>query len=341
MNLLLALTLFRILQSLWLSIQNILMRIYSMKSYRIASLFLSSVVLAGCNSSSPLDNAVVVPDPSVSIAQNPAQVATGGSSAGSDASQTPTAATASDTAGTSEPSATPAVASDGFGTLKGKVVLEGGKPTLKFLVTKGDSNVKDANVCASDNIVNEVLEVDDATQGVKNVLVYIPKPTSVNPEAVKAAEQAKPVFDQKNCVFEPHVIAFMKGQALEIVSSDPVGHNVNAKMRANGASNNLLGPGQKTTFNPKAAEGRPSEVTCDIHPWMKAYWLILDNPYFAVTNDKGEFEIKLAPAGTQKVVVWQESVQYVTAPSGMEVNIAKDGETVQEFKIDVSKAKLN
>jgi plastocyanin len=190
-------------------------------------------------------------------------------------------------------------------------------------------------------VVNEVLEVDDATKGVKNVLVYIPKPTAVNPDAVKAVQSAKVVFDQKNCVFKPHVLGFMKGQTLDITSSDPVGHNVNAKMRANGASNNLLAPGQKTTFIPKASEGRPAEVTCDIHPWMKAYWLILDNPYFAVTNEKGEFEIKLAPAGTQKVVAWQESVQYITPAVGQDVNIAKDGVTEVNFKVDAGKAKVN
>ncbi|MFM7590806.1 MAG: hypothetical protein ACKO85_03355 [Isosphaeraceae bacterium] len=308
-----------------------------MQFQRLAGLVLGSLMLSGCGGTTPLDNAVVVPDPALKPIGGSASApaATSVAPAAAPAAATPTAA-----APAAGPATTP-TASDGFGTLKGKVVLEGGKPTIKFLVAKGDGGVKDANVCASDNIVNEVLEIDDATKGVKNVLVYIPKPSAVNPDAVKAAQAAKIVFDQKNCVFKPHVVAFMKGQTLDIVSSDPVGHNVNAKMRANGASNNLLSPGQKTTFSPKAAEGRPSEVTCDIHPWMKAYWLILDNPYFAVTNEKGEFEIKMAPAGTQKVVVWQESVQFVTPAVGQDVNIAKDGVTEANFQVSAAKAKIN
>ena len=72
---------------------------------------------------------------------------------------------------------------------------------------------------------------------------------------------------------------------------------------------------------------------------MTAYWHVLDHPYFAVTNEKGEFEIKNVPAGTQKVVVWQEATRYVTPTSGKEVNIAANGETVQEFTIDVAKVK--
>lgn len=307
---------------------------------RFAPLLFGSLVLSGCGGVSSLENAVVVPDPGVNISANPAAAALGASPAATPAATAAAPAAGGEAAPAAEPAA-PAT-SDGFGTLKGKVVLEGAKPTLKFLVNKGDAGVKDSAVCATVDIPNESLLTGADGKGVKYALVYIPKPTAVNPEAVTAAQSAKVVFDQKNCVFVPHVIGFMKGQKIEIVSSDPVGHNVNAKMRANGASNNLLGPGQKTSFTPKAGEGRPSEVTCDIHPWMKAYWLILDNPYFAVTDENGNFEIKNAPAGTQKVVVWQEAVQFVTPPSGSDVTIPKDGATENlEFKVDASKVKTN
>ena len=68
--------------------------------------------------------------------------------------------------------------------------------------------------------------------------------------------------------------------------------------------------------------------------------MVLDNPYFAVTDENGNFEIKNVPAGTQKVVVWQEAVKgsgFVTAPSGEEVTIKANDTTVKEFKIDASK----
>ena len=68
--------------------------------------------------------------------------------------------------------------------------------------------------------------------------------------------------------------------------------------------------------------------------------MVLDNPYFAVTDDKGNFEIKNVPAGTQKVVVWQEAVKgggFVTAPSGEEVTIKANDTTVKDFTIDPRK----
>jgi len=57
----------------------------------------------------------------------------------------------------------------------------------------------------------EKLIVDPKSKGVKNALVYIPRPTAVNPEAESEARQKPVVFDQKGCVFSPHVLAVMKG----------------------------------------------------------------------------------------------------------------------------------
>ena len=66
---------------------------------------------------------------------------------------------------------------------------------------------KNPEVCAKDSpIESERLVVDPATKGVKNVLVYLPRPTAVNEDAKKAMAGRKVDFDQKGCVFEPHVL---------------------------------------------------------------------------------------------------------------------------------------
>jgi hypothetical protein len=72
---------------------------------------------------------------------------------------------------------------------------------------------------------------------------------------------------------------------------------------------------------------------------MLAYWLVLDNPYFAVTDANGNFEIKNVPAGTQKVVVWQEATLFVTPPTGEDVAIKANDTTAKSFTIDPSKVK--
>jgi plastocyanin len=293
-----------------------------------------ALVVAGCSGKGETadDATVTIPEP----------VSVGGTSTAS-AAASPTAA--STPAEASKPGSTPPaeaapVKAEGWGTLKGKVIFTGTPPPAKFLVEKGASNVKDAQVCAVNGIPSQRLEVDPESKGVRYAIVYIPKPTAVNPEAESAAKAEPVEFDQKGCVFSPHVLAVMKGQNVNLRSADAVGHNVNFKLIAL-RQNLSIQPGSAPTPIPaKVAERRPGEVVCDIHPWMKAWWMVTDNPYFAVTDAKGNFEIKNVPAGTQKVVVWQESVKnggFVTSSSGDAVTIPAGGEVTKEFTFDQSK----
>jgi hypothetical protein len=230
------------------------------------------------------------------------------------------------------------VTAEGWGTLKGHVVFGGDPPTPKVLAEKGKAP-KDPEVCAKDApLVSERLVVDGTSKGVKNVLVYLSRPTRINDDAKKAAASAKVMFDQEKCIFTPHVLGMMNGSTITLKSSDPVNHNINAKLKTS-PFNNLIAGGASVPFAPQGPERTPGEVTCDIHPWMKAWWMVVDHPYFAVTDAKGNFEIKNAPAGTQKVVVWQEAVKngFVTASSGDEIVIKANDATEKDFTIDPGK----
>ncbi len=285
-----------------------------------------AAALAGCGGQPDSSTAVVVPEPNSVTTKSPV--------AGAPA---PTTSAAS-AAGSAE-SATATVKAEGWGTLKGHVLFAGDPPARKTLVEKGKAE-KNPEVCAKDGpIESECLVVDPACKGVKFVLVYLPKPTAVNEDAKKAAAAAKIAFDQKGCVFAPHVLGLMAGVPVTLKSSDPANHNINVKLK-NSTFNQTVAGGQSFPFTPSAAERTPGQVVCDIHPWMTSWWMVLDSPYFAVTDDQGNFEIKNVPAGTQKVVVWQESVAkggFVTAPSGDNIDIKPNDSTVKDFTIDPTK----
>ena len=48
------------------------------------------------------------------------------------------------------------------------------------------------------------------------------------------------------------------------------------------------------------------KIKCDVHPWMNSYVSVFDHPYFAVTDDNGNYKIDNIPAGTYEVIAWQE-----------------------------------
>ncbi len=200
-----------------------------------------------------------------------------------------------------------------YGTIKGRLVWGGSDvPSARALIEKGRAQ-RDPEICAREAAIpNRELVVDPKTKGVVYGFAYLIKPKGSNPGAVKEllARSPKAELDQKNCEFLPYVLAIHQDQTLVIKSSDPVNHNVRYAAFANSPFNQIMAP--KGEIEVKlVAERRPIVVACDIHSWMKAYIMVFDHPFFAVTGADGAFEIKGVPAGEQNLVLWQERVGYV------------------------------
>lgn len=67
------------------------------------------------------------------------------------------------------------------------------------------------------------------------------------------------------------------------------------------------------------------EVTCELHPWSKAWILVFDHPYFAVSSGTGVFSIDNVPPGTYLVKAWHPLLgvteQSVTFTAGQQATI--------------------
>ena len=134
------------------------------------------------------------------------------------------------------------VKAEGWGTLKGQVIFGGDPPPPQVLQEQGKA-AKDPDVCAKDGpIVSERLVVD-RREGRQERARLPAQADAVNDDAKKAAAAAKVVFDQKNCVFEPHVLAVMAGTPLTLKSSDPANHNINVKLK-NSTFNQIVTPAE-------------------------------------------------------------------------------------------------
>jgi plastocyanin len=198
-----------------------------------------------------------------------------------------------------------AARADEWGSIKGRFIYAGDAPAAGEL--KAD---KDVEVCGKHKLLAEELVVG-ADKGIANVVVYVrDKDVKLNPE-LAGTKDAKAVLDNKNCRFEPHVVFVQTGQDLVVKNSDAVGHNSNIATVKNPPSNNLIPAGGETTAKFSADEAIPAQVTCNIHPWMKAWLLVRPNPYAAVSAADGSFEIKGVPAGEVELQFWHEKAGYL------------------------------
>ena len=137
---------------------------------------------------------------------------------------------------------------------------------------------------------------------VKNVLVSL---EGKSPTPVESARAERPVLDQINCRFEPHVLALQKGQKFQIENHDAMAHDVRA---FHGSQIQFFfemdpfGPAVTKVFE---NAGR-YVIRCGLHKWMYALVFAMDHPYFSVTNEAGEFAITEVPAGTYTLKIWHE-----------------------------------
>jgi hypothetical protein len=156
-------------------------------------------------------------------------------------------------------------------------------------------------------LLDRSLLVDPSSKGLANVVVFARKTTRVkNP-----VSDTPLVFDQKNCEFLSPVFAARVGQPVDVRNSDPIGHNTNI---AGSSFNQLIPAGAGTVYKPDSETGMPTMVTCNIHPWMKAYCVFRKDGYVAVSSADGTFTIPDLPAGEMlEFQVWHERS---SGPSG-------------------------
>jgi plastocyanin len=179
------------------------------------------------------------------------------------------------------------------GALVGKVTLSGLAPKLANLPV-----TRDMKVCGN-NKPDESLEVSQGG-AVRNAVIWftdVPLPRDFKP--------AKEKLDQQQCVFLPHVLVASLGATVEVVNSDKALHNVRAQAGDVKLMNYAMPiPGHVIPTRLKK-EGI-FKVSCDVHPWMRAWLLVLPTAAFAVTGEDGAYKIAGIPAGKHKIRIWHE-----------------------------------
>jgi hypothetical protein len=127
------------------------------------------------------------------------------------------------------------------------------------------------------------------------------------------------LMEQKGCQYKPHVLAMRAGQKLKVVNDDATAHNIHP-MPNNNREWNVSQPAGTPVEEVFAREEVAISVKCNIHPWMRSYIAVVKNPYFAVTDKNGAFELKDVPPGDYTVQAWHEKLgrrtQKITVGAG-------------------------
>jgi hypothetical protein len=132
-----------------------------------------------------------------------------------------------------------------------------------------------------------------------------------------------------DCVLSPRVQVVMSPGTLNVSSEDVTMHRDHI---INVATGEMIGiapfndNGEVVPFDRILDKPAELEVTCELHPWSKAYILVFDHPYYAMTSADGTFSIDDIPPGTYHVRAWHPSLglsdQTVTITAGQPASLA-------------------
>ncbi len=198
------------------------------------------------------------------------------------------------------------------GTIEGSVRFSGSPPPPKIIEVG-----QDQEVCGK---VKNIYEVEVKEGRIKNVLVMI-----LEIDKGKDFDFPEAVLGQKGCMFDPHMVLASPGKLI-FASGDPIPHNIHTKSILNRPINITLNR-LKRKSSLLVSFPEIINIKCDLHGWMKAFVVVAEHPYYAITTDAGLFQLRDVPPGTYELEVWHEKLGSQT----QEVTVEAGKKTVVEF----------
>ena len=200
------------------------------------------------------------------------------------------------------------------GTVRGRVLLDGEAPPARAIRLDGDPKCV-ALAAGEERRTEDIVTGDGNT--LQHTFVYVKDGL---PRALYPVPSTPVVLDQQKCRYVPRVLGVQVGQPLTIRNSDALLHNVRAESAINepfDVGTPVQGMEVTRTF---ATREVMVPVKCNVHSWMTAYIGVLEHPFFSVSGESGEFELRDLPPGTYTIEAWHERLgtqtQQVTVAAG-------------------------
>jgi plastocyanin len=206
------------------------------------------------------------------------------------------------------------------GTISGTIKFSGNAPKRVEIDMAQDP----ACSLSTDPNMSEQYMVRDGK--LQNVFVYVKDGLG---NKIYPAPTAPVELDQKGCRYIPHVIGVQVGTPVEFTNSDPTMHNIHttAETPANPEVDISQPPKGGTTQRIFAKPELMIPVRCNNHPWMNAFINVSPNPFFAVSDASGHFEIRGLPPGAYTLVADHEVIGQQT----MQVTVAAKQTATADF----------
>jgi plastocyanin len=199
-----------------------------------------------------------------------------------------------------------------------------GERGIMFAATTGIASalvLAAAGIAGAGTIQGRVILHDNAHSD--NIVVYLEQvPGSYAPAG------KRPELIHRNLAFFPVVLPVLRNSTVDFPNTDPVFHSAFSTSPSNPFELGVYGQGREkfVQFNNPGVV----DISCHIHPFMRAAIVVLENPFFAVTDERGRYTIHQIPPGRYTLRAWSSAkTQAVAQP----VSVNRDGTVVIDLTL--------
>ena len=231
-------------------------------------------------------------------------------------------------------------------TIAGKVTFTGTLPhaSRRFEVRNGPE------ICGAERVLKKADVRDGMVKGVVIALEGVEQGKPFSSHDDTATGQGRGAFQYagghelnlgvqlEKCSFGPFTGVIRANETVRFVNRDPIKHTLHtyslkgrkANIMRTMHTQSLRAQGQTDKVFPAKKLRRASAVvlTCDRHDFMENWLYMVKNPYYAISDESGSFEIGQVPPGDYKLVAWHP----VLGMKEHRVTVTPDGRLPVDFE---------
>ncbi|MCO7226466.1 hypothetical protein [Pleionea sp. CnH1-48] len=141
-------------------------------------------------------------------------------------------------------------------------------------------------------------------KAVSGVVLYLQHKA---PEGESAQASIRPTISQRNKQFQPYVSVVQVGVPVSFENNDDIAHHIYSLTGKERFSFKIRKDEAARTLQFQQAGIIP--MGCNIHDWMSGYLLVVDTPYYGITDDNGRVLFSHIESGSYTLRVWHPQMK--------------------------------
>jgi plastocyanin len=144
----------------------------------------------------------------------------------------------------------------------------------------------------------------DGARGHGEVAIWLTPTEAASRIPKPMVSRAHLTITQRNKRFDPHFVVVPVGSVIDFPNLDPFFHNVFSLFDGKRFDLGLYEAGSSRSV-PFTRAG-VCYIFCNIHPDMSAVVVVVDTPYYAISNAEGQFTLANVPPGRYALSAWSD-----------------------------------